>query len=60
MRTEGDGQPLADGGTGAWVPSRERSAPGYEPPRVERVLGPADLDREVQYAGQVTADASDA
>jgi hypothetical protein len=29
---------------------------GYERPRVERVLGPADLDREVQYAGLVTAD----
>jgi hypothetical protein len=48
---EGDGQPLAGGGTGAREPSPGRSAPGYEPPRVERVLGPADLDREVQYAG---------
>jgi hypothetical protein len=24
---------------------------GYEPPRVEQVLAPADLEREVQYAG---------
>ena len=23
---------------------------GYEPPRVERVLNPADLEREVMYA----------
>jgi hypothetical protein len=53
---EGDGQPLADGGTGAWAPSRGPSAPRYEPPRVERVLGPTDLDREIQYAGLVTLD----
>ena len=24
---------------------------GYEPPRVERVLSPEDLEREVLYAG---------
>jgi hypothetical protein len=29
---------------------------GYEPPRVERVLAPADLEREVLYAGLVSAD----
>ena len=23
----------------------------YEPPRIERVLAPPDLEREVQYAG---------
>ena len=26
-------------------------APLYEPPRIERVLTPEDLAREVQYAG---------
>jgi hypothetical protein len=26
-------------------------APPYEPPRIERVLTPEDLAREVQYAG---------
>jgi hypothetical protein len=31
-------------------PSR-RAVEGYEPPRVERVLAPADLDREILYAG---------
>ena len=32
-------------------------ATGYDPPRVERVLEPGDLDREVQYAGPpATAD----
>ena len=31
-------------------------ADGYDPPRVERVLAPGDLDREVQYAGLVTVD----
>ena len=25
--------------------------PGYEPPRVEYVLTPADLEREILYAG---------
>ena len=25
--------------------------PDYEPPKVERVLGPVELDREVLYAG---------
>jgi len=28
-----------------------RDAVGYEPPRVERVLTPADLEDEVLYAG---------
>jgi hypothetical protein len=31
------------------------SAPPYEPPRIERVLTPEDLQREILYAG-VTAD----
>jgi hypothetical protein len=31
---------------------------GYEPPRVERVLTPAELEREVLYAGDTTADGS--
>jgi hypothetical protein len=33
--------------------------PTYEPPRIDRVLTPADLEREVVYAGgTVTADES--
>jgi hypothetical protein len=28
----------------------------YEPPRIERVLTPEDLEREVQYAGVPTVD----
>jgi hypothetical protein len=35
----------------------ERRVPaGYEPPRLERVLTPADLEREILYAGDETAD----
>jgi hypothetical protein len=30
-------------------------AAGYEPPRVERVLTPAALEREILYAGVVQA-----
>jgi hypothetical protein len=30
-----------------------RGGSEYEPPRVERVLGPEDLDREVHYAGLI-------
>jgi hypothetical protein len=26
-------------------------APAYEPPRIERVLTPEDLEREILYAG---------
>jgi hypothetical protein len=33
------------------APSPERRLSDYEPPRVERVLGPDDLEREVVYAG---------
>ena len=33
------------------VPSTERKLSAYEPPRVERVLAPTDLEREVVYAG---------
>ena len=35
-------------------------APPYEPPRIERVLTPDDLAREVQYAGVdlITTDAT--
>ena len=29
----------------------------YEPPRVERVLTPAELEQEILYAGDTTADA---
>jgi hypothetical protein len=32
-------------------------APSYEPPRIERILTPDDLDREVQYAGVVVVTA---
>ena len=40
---------------------QDRTAPDpphYEPPRVERVLTPAELEREILYAGQdeVTAE----
>jgi hypothetical protein len=33
------------------VRSPERRSGDYEPPRVERVLGPDELEREVAYAG---------
>jgi hypothetical protein len=33
---------------------------GYEPPRVERVLAPVDLEREVLYAGEPSPDLDDA
>jgi hypothetical protein len=33
------------------VASPEGRSSDYEPPRVERVLGPDDLAREVVYAG---------
>lgn len=36
---------------GETLPSSERRLSAYEPPRVERVLGPGDLEREVVYAG---------
>ena len=29
---------------------------GYEPPRVEQVLTPAELEQEVRYAGEATPD----
>jgi len=32
--------------------SEHSPAPGYEPPRVERVLDAADLEREILYAGR--------
>jgi len=28
---------------------------GYEPPRIEQVMTPAELTREIQYAGDITA-----
>jgi hypothetical protein len=31
-----------------------RDTVGYEPPRVERVLTPGELEREVLFAGQPT------
>ena len=30
----------------------ELPVPAYDPPRVERVLTPAELEREVLYAGE--------
>ncbi len=30
---------------------------GYEPPKVEQVLTPAELEQEIRYAGDTTADA---
>ena len=32
--------------------SERRTSVGYEPPQVERVLNPAELEREILYAGQ--------
>jgi hypothetical protein len=41
-----------DGHVGSERESRWREpVAGYEPPRVEQVLTPADLEREVLYAG---------
>jgi hypothetical protein len=34
---------------------QRRPLAGYEPPRVERVLTPAELEREVLYAGAAGA-----
>jgi hypothetical protein len=34
---------------------RRRPLAGYEPPRVESVLTPAELEREVLYAGATDA-----
>jgi len=34
---------------------RRESPSDYEPPRVERVLTPAELEREVLYAGFIPA-----
>jgi hypothetical protein len=39
---------------------QEAPTPGpadYEPPRVERVLPPTELEQEILYAGDTTADA---
>jgi len=35
-------------------PEPNRPPQGYEPPRVEHVLGAQDLEREVLYAGTVS------
>jgi hypothetical protein len=37
----------------------EEAPVGYEPPRVERVLMPADLEREILYAGDEESPAVD-
>jgi len=40
-----------DHATGEW--------PGYEPPRLERVVTPEELEREILYAGtDISTDAS--
>jgi hypothetical protein len=36
-----------------------RVVEGYEPPRVEQVLAPVDLEREVLYAGEPSPDSDD-
>ena len=36
-----------------------RAVAGYQPPRVERILTPAELEREVLYAGGPTAIVAD-
>ena len=33
-----------------------REAEGYEPPKVEQVLTPTELEQEIRYAGATTAD----
>jgi hypothetical protein len=33
---------------------------GYEPPRIERVLAPTELEREVLYAGGTATGGTDA
>ena len=44
-------EPIASSG-----PRRERPALDYEPPRIERVLTPAELEREILYAGAPATD----
>lgn len=34
------------------MPETPLVAPPYEPPRIERILSPEDLEREILYAGQ--------
>jgi hypothetical protein len=46
---------LANGPTGS-AAEREPDT-GYEPPRVERVLTPAEVEREILYAGGPITDA---
>ena len=31
----------------------EQTVPAYDPPRIERVLTPAELERDILYAGDV-------
>jgi hypothetical protein len=38
-------------------PPSEPATEGYEPPGVERVLGPTELEQEILYAGDTSADA---
>jgi len=46
---------VPDRGTDAHAANRAKQCTyGYEPPRVEQVLTPADFEREMLYAGAVT------
>ncbi len=47
---------MSDQGAPASGWSERLASTGYEAPRVERVLTPAELEREVLYAGFTTAD----
>lgn len=37
-------------------PAGDQTPPAYEPPRLETVLGPEEVEREVHYAGEATTD----
>jgi hypothetical protein len=37
---------------------QSESSPAYEPPRVERVLTPAELEQEILYAGTTSPEQS--
>ncbi len=41
------------------MPETPHLAPSYEPPRIERVLTPEDLAREIQYAGDTGTPTTD-
>jgi hypothetical protein len=45
---------MVDQGPSGAPSATSSHAPSYEPPRVERVLTPTDLEAEVRYAGDLT------